>query len=382
LPLGFAMKERDGADREAARDSLGSGVVWEASSLSVSLRLQPETMAAIRAILPGSTLVTETLEDIDGDAMTPGRPSGETLHTPDGGFGFRDIPAQEVDQERERAFATLRVAKEFEIAPAVGPDSDPELTEHYGSNASRREFQAVFATLLLAQRTGRAVFSDDRFIREAARSLEIKAFGTIALLDVMAEDGVIDAGSRRSARRALAAAGAWGISFDRDELVSLVSERDFALTRAAAGALQDRARWRANPTLAWLEVLPFLMAVHEGSPDALGDWLLRALDAAQIALPELGRAASVELMMVIAWSRTLSGELSRDFFHATLAHAQHLPAWLTLPGYDPLLGPLQKILMLAEPADGDERFATFRLLVFQLRARDAFTAIARYMGAA
>ena len=381
LPLGFAMKERDRADREAARDSLGAAVVWDASSLSVALRLEPATMAAIRAILPGSTLVTETLEDIDGDAMTPGRPSGETVHTPEGGFGFRDIPAQEVDDERERAAATLRIAKEFEIAPALGPDSDSELTEHYKSNAGRRQFQAVFATLLLAQRTGRAVFSDDRFIREAARSLGIKAFGTLALLDVMAEDGVIDPEARRSARRALAAAGAWGVSFDRDELVSVAQERDFALTRVAAGALQDRARWRANPTVAWLEVLPFLMAVHEGSPDALGDWLLRALDAAEMALPELGKAASVELMMVIAWSRTLSGELTKDFFHAMLADAQHLPVWLTIPGYDPLLGPLQKILMLADASNGDERFATFRLVVSQLRAPDAYRAILKHMGA-
>jgi predicted nucleic acid-binding protein len=381
LPLGFAMEDRDRADREAAREGLGASTVWDASSLFVASRLETATMTSIRATLPGSMLVTETLEDIDGDAVTPGRPSGETLHTPEGGFGFREVPAQEVEEERERAAEMLDIAKQFEIAPALGPDSDSELTEQYRSNAGRPEFQIVFATLLLAQRTDRPVYSDDRFIREAARSLGIKAFGTVALLDVMAEDGVIDAETRRAARRGLAAAGAWGVSFDRDELVSVVQEHDFALTRAAAGALQDRARWRANPTVAWLEVLPFLQDVHEDSPDALDDWLLRALDAAQTALPELGKAASVELMMVIAWSRTLSGELAKDFFHALLTRAQRLPSWLTVLGYDPLLGPLQKVLVLADASDEDERFATFRLVVSQLRTPDAYRAILKYMGA-
>jgi tetratricopeptide (TPR) repeat protein len=382
VPLGYAMEDRDLADREAARDGVGASAVWDASSLFVASRLSAPTLDAIRAILPGSMLVTESLEDIDGDAMTLGRPSGETLHTPEGGFGVREVSAHEVDEERQRAAGMLSIAKQFEIAPAVGPESDPQLTEQYASNAGRQEFQTVFATLLLAQRTDRPVYSDDRFIREAARSLGIKAFGTLALLDTMAEDAVIDADARRSARRALAAAGAWGLSFDRDELVSALRPGDFALTPAAAGALQDRARWRANPTLAWLEVLPFLLSVHEASPDALRDWLLRALDAAQMAFPELGRAASLELAMVVTWARTLSGELTRDFFQTVLAHVQRLPMWLAVPGYDPVLGPLQKVLMLAEASDERERLATFGLVVSQLRAPDAHRAILRYLGGA
>jgi predicted nucleic acid-binding protein len=382
LPLGFTVEDRDRADREAAREGLGAAAVWDASSLFVASRLETATMTAIRATLPGSMLVTETLEDIDGDAMTPGRPSGETLHTPEGGFGFREVLAQEVDEERERAADMLGIAKQFEIAPAVGPDSDSELTEQYRSNAGRPEFQTLFATLLLARRTARPVFSDDRFIREAARSLHIKAFGTLALLDVMEQHGVIDAEARRSARRALAAAGAWGVNFARDELLSAVGERDFALTRAAAGALQDRARWRANPAVAWLEILPFLLAVHDAAPDSLRDWLLRALDAAENALPELGKAASVELMMVVAWSRTLSGELTKDFFQTLLSHAQRLPGWLTVPGYDPLFGPLQKVLLLANSSNEHERLAIFRLVVSQLRARDAYSATLMYTGAA
>jgi tetratricopeptide (TPR) repeat protein len=375
LPIGFGMEERDGADREAAREALGGAAVWDSSSLFVVLGLGEQIADAIRASLPGSTVVTETLEDVDGDMRAPGKPSGETLHTPAGDFGVRDIPAEEVAQERRRAEQALLAVKLFEVQPALGADADSDLSREYKSSESGPEFRAVFGTLLLAQRTGRPVFSDDRFIREVARSFGLKTFGTLALLDIMAEDGIITAEARKAARRNLAAIGAWGVGLARDELIVVGVEDGFALTRTTAGALRDRARWRANPSLAWLEVLPFLLAAHAQSPDAFRGWVLRALDSAQTSFPEMGRAWSVEIMLVVAWSQAVAEEVPDEFFQALVEEAKRLPWWLTETGYDPVLGPLSKMLTLVGVSDVHERFGIFRLLVPRLRASDQFRAV-------
>jgi tetratricopeptide (TPR) repeat protein len=382
LPIGFAMPERDAADRDAARNALGGAAVWDPSSLFVTYSLGEGVMDSMRSLLPGSMVVTETLEDIDSDDRSPGTPSAETLHSPAGAFGVRDIPMEEADREKQRVDAMLRAVRRLDVRPALDGDTESELAEHYKGSEKRPALRSVFATLLLAHRTGRPVFSDDRFIREAARSIGIAAFGTLALIDVMAEDGigVVNADARVVTRQKLAAMRAWGVGLDGDELIASGRQVNYALTPLTAGGLLDRARWRANPSLAWGDVVQFLRAAYAERRGVFGEWVLRALDSAQTALPEMGKAWTLEIMIVVAWSQAVTQDAPDGFFQALLDEAKHVPWWLTDAGYDPVLGSLSKVLILGGAADAGERFAVLRLAVPHLRAADQFAAVLAFAG--
>jgi hypothetical protein len=163
----------------------------------------------------------------------------------------RDVPdphappaVEDLAREARRASETLRLAKALDPQPAKGTGADPKLVDGYDGSADQDEFRIVFATLLLAQRTGRAVYSDARFIRETARSVGIPAFATLALLDAIVEHGVIDADARARARRALAHRGGRGVEPSGEELAA--AEAGFELTPDVRAVLYDRAAWRSS----------------------------------------------------------------------------------------------------------------------------------------
>jgi tetratricopeptide (TPR) repeat protein len=375
LPLRFAMNERDAQDEQTARERFGAAAVWDPSSLYVVVELIPELEEAIRLALPGSMIAIETLEDADSDEMTPGKPTGTTLHTIDGEFGFREFTEEELDREERRVRETLRLAKALDPQPAKGPGADAKLLEGLEGSEDRDQFQLLFATLLLAQRTGRAIYSDDRFIREAARSIGVEAFDTLALLDAMVEHELIDAQARVGARRALARRGGWGVRLTGDELVALAADAGFQLSPEVRATLHDRADWRSSSAGRGQKLLVVLAAVHAHDPAALDEWLAAILRSAQAAVPEVSEKWTwLDLLLVFIWFPEVREAANvpnwNDFVQALLAAAKRLGSDLVEPEYDPVLQPIARILDYFSDHTEEKRFALFMSMTERLTEED------------
>ena len=375
LPLRFAIDERDAQDEQTARDRFGAAAVWDPSSLYVVVEMIPELEEAIRLALAGSMIAIETLEDADSDEMTPGKPTGTTLHTVDGEFGFREFTEEESDREERRVRETLRLARALDAQPAKGPGADAKLVEGLEGSENRPEFQVLFATLLLAQRTGRAIYSDDRFIREAARSVHVEAFDTLALLDAMVEHGLIDAQARVGARRALARRGGWGVRLTGEELVALAADAGFQVSREVRAALHDRADWRSASAGRGQKLLVLLATVHDHDPAVLDEYLEAILRSAQAAAPEVSeKSAWLDLLLVFIWfPETREAANVPDwngFVQALLAAAKRLGSDLVESDYDPVLQPIARILDHFSDHTEDERFALFMSMTNRLTEED------------
>lgn len=375
LPLRFAMDGPDGLDGQTAGEGFGGAAVWDPSTLYVVVELVPELEALIRLALPGSMIAIETLEDADRDATTFGKPTGTTVHTVEGEFGFHEFTDEELAREERRARETLRLAKALDPQPAKGTGADPKLVEGYDGSAEQNEFQIVFATLLLAQRTCRAVYSDDRFIRETARSVGVPAFDTLALLDAMLEHGIIDAEARGRARRELARRGGWGVQLTGEELVAVAAEAGFELLPEVRAVLYDRAAWRSSAAGRAQNLLVLLAAVYAHDPSALDEWLAVVLRSARAAAPEVVEKWTwLDLLLVFIWFPAVREAAGIDdwdgFVQALLAAAKQLDAELVEPEYDPVLQPIARILDHFSDHPEEERFALFVLMTRRLSQED------------
>lgn len=373
LPLGFAMDDRDAADREAASAAVGGAAIWDTSSICVVGGLGGEVEDVVRAALPGSMIVTETLEDADREAANPGGMGvAETLHDAEGRFDIREIGEQERERERNRINGMLRLARLFRVQPARGPNASENLLQEFENNEGEvEELQALLGSVLLAQRTNRPLFSDDRFIREFSRAWGVPAFGTLALVDVLAEQDLMTTDQRWDVRRRLAANNAWGVSLTGEELVEAAREADYHLSDVLFGGLQDRARWRGRPAATCEELTTFFAAVHTEASDQFGKWVRRALDAAQRAIPEMHHSWIAEVMLMMAWGLDPASRSPSDAcFQALVDEVKRLPPWMTTLGYDAVLGAMNQILTYFEGRTAAERFAVFVWLFRRLRLPD------------
>ncbi len=380
FPLGFSMPERDEADREAAKLAIGGASVWDPSSLVVATTLATLKETLVSA-LPGSLVVNETLEDADAGALPSGKRVGETLHNAEGGVSFREISEEEQAAEEDRVAAVLDLAKRFEVRPAFGGGTSTELEKLYKENdGTRREFRVLVGTLALAQRSGRPVYSDDRWIREFARSFGVPAFGTLALLDVLLDQRVINQDQHQAARLELSTHGAWGVFLTRDELIGAGRADDFDLTRTLIGAFHDRASWRSRPAERFQEIATFLAAVHDERPDLFRVWVHRTLDAAQQAADHMPASWFADVLLIMSWGRGDGDpQLSTECFQALVDELKRLPPHLSTLGHDVVLASIDQMLAFVKTESDRERFLLFCLIVRRLRLLDAVRAIQIFM---
>jgi hypothetical protein len=376
LPLGFAVPEIDNDEREAAANAVGSAAVWDPSTLFVVTLVDLQVQDILTRFLPGSMIVVETLEDADSDLRGPGRPAGETFHTPTGEVGYREFDEAELDEERRRSERTIEAAKGLDVQPAKGAVEDPRLVDQYEDAQGREEFRVLWGSLLLALRSGRPVYSDDRFVREVARSLEIPTFGTLALVDALRAQKLIDEDARREVRLALSRRGAWGVQLTGAELVSGM-ETGFVLDPGSRAMLHDRARWRADPAATWQEALTLLAAVRENEPTRFAEWTRAALTAAQAAAPEVPKWWWVEVMLLAAWWPPVEGQ-DDALLQALITEASALSDEILGVEYDPVVQPINRLLDFFEDSSDEERAVVFEALISRLspgdreRARDVF----------
>jgi hypothetical protein len=150
------------------------------------------------------------------------------------------------------------------------------MLEEEGLSTAARSW---LATVALARREGLTVYSDDRYVRLSAQQAGLQSFGTLALLDVLAERGMIGTELRITARACLYRTGAWGLQLSREEFAELLRKDDFEPTRGAHSVLNDFTAWPAGGIEAVEDVLAMLQTIYEKAPEKFDRWVHRVLDS-------------------------------------------------------------------------------------------------------
>jgi hypothetical protein len=384
LPLGFAIPSLDDHERTIAAAAIGGAAVWDPSSLCTVGGLGYEIEQKIQAALPGSLIVNETLEDADSAASGPVRKEkGDTEigYNPETERAFiEDIPAEESERQRLRVEGMLRLAKELNVQPGAGPGVDEALAQALDDDEMARPWKPFVGTVLLAQRTKRPIFSDDRWIRQFAREHGIEAFGTVAALDALADSAIITAEERYRARARLAASGGWGVGLNTAEMIDAARSSEWDLTSALAGAFRDRATWRGRPGERLREMIGFLYVAYQEAPETLGTWLRRMLDAAMQAVPHMHRSWWSQALLLLTWGLDdKTSPVSDAAFQALVEEVQSLPPYLTTLGTDPVLGAIAEMMSYFGDEPAEVRAFVLRRAIQRLRAPDQMRALQHFV---
>lgn len=383
LPLGFANVATDRIEGEGALAAIGKGVIWDSAGMFVTGGLGGEHLALVRGIFPGSRIAQETLEDADlALANTPRKGHMETIQDPDTGafHGLRESDDAELERIAMINRGMVEVARSLDPQPWVEYGADERLVEMYEGAGEHQPWRAMVATLALAKRLEMPLFSDDRWIRNAARAFGVEAFGTVALLDALAEKEAIDSDRHAYLRRALFAAGGWGLSPKREEMIAIARSGGFFQSRTVIGVLRDRASWRSQPVPYMHHALALLQVVFEEDRDSFDRWARQIIDALQTSTPEMPKGEAAKTLLALAWDLNGNAELSAPALRALIDVIRRLPLRMTDIGFDPVRAALDFILgsLPAEPSQ--LRAALFARVVGQLSLEDMAQAIEIYMG--
>jgi hypothetical protein len=314
---------------------------------------------------------TEALEDADSESTLGGAASAVTTHDGEGRFGIREISDEERERTQQRIAETLRLARLLDVQPAAGEGADEDLFRRYEDAGENHELRVLLGSLLLANRTQRPLYTDDRWIREFARAVGVQGFGTLALTEVLTARAVMTPDQRRGVRRRLASSRAWGICFSGEELSKAARDTKFSLDDVLIGALNDRAAWRGRPGDFFQELSTFFAAAHAEAPETFRLWVRRAIDAAQRSLPHMHPSWSAEVMLVMAWGLEPDSRPASDAcFQALVDEIKRLPPGMTTLGYDALLGAINHVLTYFEGRPDPERFHLLLWLIRRLRLTD------------
>jgi hypothetical protein len=162
------------------------------------------------------------------------------------------------------------------------------------------QFATFIESLVLAKRHALALYSDDRHVRQTARQIGLRAFGTPALLEALLQRGLVTQKQSTDARQRLLQSGAWGLRPSTGELVEAAGDAGFRLTEGLAQALLDRSAWR-NDMMSMLRVwIEFLQATYTTAPAELSAWLARVIDAQSRSMAELPYDVHARNLMALA----------------------------------------------------------------------------------
>lgn len=285
LPLGYSDENISSEERAAAADALAKrAAVWDPTSIYVVGGLEDTSSQVLRNGLPASLIAESTFEDIASDLRKPtNRESGHiSFDTKTKQLVMGKTRAGQHETEDRRSKGMAEMAEGFSVRADLQREEEENLKEGIDEFAiAGRTFPA---TLAVARREALAVFSDDRFVRLTARRAGIPAFGTLALLDVLVDQGAISESRRAAARQRIYRSGAWGMEASRDELIELAREDDFEPTVGVYAVLNDVLAWPARGIEAVEIALALLNAIHAERPEVFSKWVHRLVDSLKDSL--------------------------------------------------------------------------------------------------
>jgi hypothetical protein len=379
LPLGYSEAAVDSEERANAADALAKrAAVWDQSAIFVVGGLGDTSRAALRNALPASLIAESTFEDVSSDLrkLTENQTGHISYNPAAEGLVMGETSAAEREAEGRRAKGMAELADGLTVRPDYRREEEEKLEEEVkGLSAAGRAWPA---TLAVAHREGLAIFSDDRFVRLTARRSGVPAFGTLALLDVLVEQGSLPEARRAASRRRLYRSGAWGLEIGAEELVGLVREDGFEMSAGLRAVLDDAVGWPARGIESVEVALALLNAVHAERREEFPKWVHLVLESLNGALGEdherwtrflisaslnpLRKPPSLSTPAVQALIEALRGH---EYFRA---HP---------PKSDFVLDAINEALALAD--DDRARAVYFRLLIDMLGPKDRAAAIETFV---
>ncbi len=300
-PTNFGIAQLDEDERANAANALTIGAVWDASSTFIAARLGQEEL--FRSVLTKSATAQSVLDDI---LASGGQPTAGGEHMTIG-LGATGEPwattwsEEDVRQDIEIAEQMRESAATLFIEPDQLPsDSGPEV-EALSERDLEPQLLGFVATLNVARRLRLPVFSDDRFIRLRARQAGLRAFGSQALLDALADRGDITTAQRFEGRRKLRSLGATGMWPSNEELVEEARASEFRLTKALALTFRDATPLKTDLGRAMLAYIEFLRAVEREAPQALDVWTARLIDIMCQTFTLLSAAQHGSRYLALSW---------------------------------------------------------------------------------
>ncbi|MGH2944847.1 MAG: PIN domain-containing protein [Solirubrobacteraceae bacterium] len=386
LPLGYGDKQLDELERGDAADAIGRPAVWDPASLFVAGGLGNPVRDLLLSTLPGSVIANCSFDDADRAATAVGgdRPAGTVGYdTAADRAVVTSIAEDAAERDRLRREGMLALAKSLTKRPDHVPEAagDP-WNDAVAQDKLRGELSTWAATMAVARREDLPIYSDDRHVRLSARSDGLRAFGTVALLDALADRGLLDEDTRARARRRLLASGAEGVRPTVGELVEIAEDADWEPVPALAAAIRDASAWRNDRLAAWHRATDFLAAVHERRPQHLDAWAARLLAAVDAGAPDIDAAQRVHSLLVGAWDVLEHPPKTSDaFFQALVRALQELPFWLRpWPSVDIPLLTMQSTLQIAAQYGPEVQTVVFLRMWRRLAGPDHVRAAERFIG--
>lgn len=367
LPLGYGAAALDEVERAAAEEAIGRSVVWDPASLVIVTSLPPGVMRAIRSAFPASLVAQATLDDAARAANMPATERDEYMeigYDPVAGQRWRmERTAADVAAERQALRSMLELARELEAVPDIDPSKPTDIDEFLRGPERKPAFDTWPASLALARREARPLYSDDRYIRMGARGAGVLSFGTVAALDALATRGLLSEADRLEARRLLRSRGARGIVTPVEELVAEASSAHWGMTLSLGFALLDPAVWNADAAEAMRRWCAFLENVFMTAPERLDEWVARLIDGAQRAIPGRSHSFFAQALLLLGWAPFAPER--RPFRHALIKavrNARDALGWYP----DPLITAARRLDLLLE----SERPDTVRRLLARAFLQD------------
>jgi hypothetical protein len=300
LPISLPDDQSDRLDRADAAHAYKEGAaVWDASAIFLVASLGATFEQTIRSVLPASGVARATQQDAARDlATSPTAERGEISFS-EGMFAIGSWSQSDRDANYRKATEMQRLATDLPTLSLFGATDEDQLLEIATNNDVPTSIRSWVGTFALARREGLAVFSDDRVVRRSARELGLKTFGTMAILEVLVDQGVLPASDRDEARHRVLSHGAWGVQHSVAELIRLCREADWQPTKGLRAALGDTSAWLMLG-IQWAErTLGLLDMIAGEAPEHMDKWVHRAIDAAthDVGGDYLGRA---KLFLLVA----------------------------------------------------------------------------------
>lgn len=250
------------AEVKAARSALGTPAVIELSALAVATAIPgrwPSLVAAF-AELKITRAAAADLEDGRYDlTRTPGTVLSVSYDPARDVLMAHQATAAEQHRLARRAQLIADAAKDATVTPNPHPVHFPVSMD-----------PAWISSLELAAQAQAPLWSDDTVIRAIAAQAGIPAFGTIALLHALIEEGTLPDTLRHDAQ-ALAAARVVDLVLTPEEITRLASADDWQ-PAAAAVNLSRPAFWICY-NAALTTFLKVIDQVQQHQPDAVHGWL-------------------------------------------------------------------------------------------------------------
>jgi len=331
LPLASFDRDIATAEIAAAGGALDqASASWDETALVTFALLDDRHASRLRALLPNSQIGQSVRDAIGAEKRL--QLGGEQVATmrvlPDGTPRIVEEDPDTVQRVRDTQTAADKLAGELHVLADPPAKPDDRLTSTLADSTRPGPLPALVSALVAARDRQLPLFSDDRAVRGLARSMDIAAFGTIALVGAAVDRNLFDMADAAEVLTAVLNLGVWGAALDVNTYVHVARRADFDPERRARALLADQALLAADNHLEHNAAL--IRAVAAEAPDHLDRWAeLITSSYVQLAGLDLAFAASMLVAAVLDPNQDAGDDEHRRVRSAAIRAIQ------TVDGIDP-----------------------------------------------